>query len=96
MMRATWLLRRVNYALNTVVAEVVGGLFLGKFLGDYGLVVFQRVFGDRAGPTIQPGADEPFLAGITFALLLLMFGAACERGTRRFTQAVEEAIDEDG
>lgn len=94
MMRATWLLRRVNHALNTVVAEVVGGLFLGKFLGDYGLVVFQRVFGDRAGPAIQPAADEPFLAGIAFALFLIMFGAACERGTRRFTEVVEEAVED--
>lgn len=96
MTRITWLLRRVNKALNTVVAEVVGGLFLGKFLGDYGLVVFQRVFGDRGGPAIQPGADKPFLAGIAFAMFLLVFGAACERMTRRFTQAVEEVVDEDG
>jgi hypothetical protein len=87
---------RVNRTLNTLVSKVVGGLFLGKFLGDYGLVIARRAFGDAGGPLIQPSADEPFIAGIVLSIVLLLVGAALEKATRRFTQAVEEAVDEDG
>jgi len=86
--------QRVNSALDNIVSQVVGGLFLGKFLGDYGLVISQRVFGERPGPAVQPASDLPFLAGIVVAFLLLVFASWIKQATDEVSDAVEEAAEE--
>lgn len=85
--------QRTNSALDNIVSQVVGGLFLGKFVGDYGLLVSRRVFGDAGGPAIQPGADLPFFAGIAVAVGLLVVAAEIKSATDRFAEEVEEITE---